>query len=107
MSTIKYACKLTVLISSLIFGGLIQADDSRAVYGTLDDFSKNEIVVSDRVLSVSKLVSCRDLRGETIVGCNRMGRAKWVEVIIQSNNQVIQIREITKTDYLRAKNSDD
>ena len=84
--------------------GNIHADD-RVVYGSLDDFSKNEIVVSDRAFSVSKLVSCSDLQGRSVVGCGGIERMKWVELTIQRDGKVKKIKQISQAQYEKEVNS--
>jgi len=96
--------KWFVLLVVALFSMTIHADD-RVVYGSLDDFSKNEIVVSDRAFSVSKLVSCSDLQGRSVVGCGGIDRMKWVELTIQRDGKVKKIKQISQAQYEKEVNS--
>lgn len=95
---------MVVCVSSVAYS---EEDDFRVIVGTLDDFSKNELVVSDRAFAVSGLVSCYDRSGGTFVGCSGITKARWVEVYINwKSNEVVKIIKINESDYKKAVGND-
>lgn len=106
MIKLKCGIKSSICLMGLVLGGEVVADD-RLIYGSLDDFSKNEVVISDRSVPVSKLVSCQDFNGRTLVGCSGVNRVKWVQGTINADGVVTKLKQLTDEQYKQvAKNND-
>jgi len=97
--------KSFICLSVLIVCANAKADE-RVIYGALDDFSGNEIVVSDMAFSVSKLISCYDYKGRTLVGCGGLNRVKWVEVTVNADRVAIKVKQLTDEQYRRVSKND-
>ncbi|GLQ33679.1 hypothetical protein [Litoribrevibacter albus] len=100
---------IVYFLALLTLSGFANAveSDYRFVSGTLDDFSKNSIVISDQAFSVSSLVTCYDRSGKTLVGCSGLKGARWVEVSIDwESDEVIKIRRLNKSDLPRILDND-
>jgi len=106
MSMFRPLYRSSILMCGLILCAGAQAKD-RIVYGSLDDFSKNEIVISDRAFPVSKLVSCYDERGRTIVGCSGLTKIRWVEITINEDGFVSKLKQLTDEQYKKVGRNDD
>jgi len=56
--------------------------------------------------SVSKLISCYDYKGRTLVGCGGLNRVKWVEVTVNADRVAIKVKQLTDEQYRRVSKND-
>lgn len=69
--------------------------------GKVDVLSDSHLILSDRFIPVSPLISCYDLNGKKLVTCSSIKEGIWVEVLLSSgkdiaNSRVLEIRSISE-----------
>jgi len=94
------------LLPLIMFSSLSQADsfnsrEHRVLAGQVDSFDSHQLVLSDRVFVVSKLVNCFDRESKRLATCSYIKKGDYIKISIPRVNdaqvmamQVIPSQEV-------------